>query len=339
MLSRTLFFACLLLLGSCAVGERPTLTGESIDDGTLDGASNALDGGVLAGPAAAADTEVGGPLPDVDALGESPPVLISPSGVVVPVLSRSAEGFIVRTPCGHEADLVWGHPIFDAVVVLDPGHGGDERGAIGPSGEAEAEVNLDIARRTATVLEGQGIAVALTRTGDYRIPISNRAAIADQLQAFVFVSIHHNSPTPNPADWPGVEIYVQNDSDDSSRLGGLLHEELISALSVFDVEWASRSDAGVLTVINPNGEDAFGVNRYPTTPSALAELAYISNPTEALVIGTSEYRQSSATALATGIVRYLNTSDPGSGFISEPRLFEPSGATGGTDGCIDPPLE
>ena len=71
---------------------------------------------------------------------------------------------------------------------------------------------------------------------------------------------------------------------------------------------------------------------------ALAELAYISNPSEAVLIGTSEYRQAAAEALAAAIIRYLTTDEPGAGFVDNPRLFNPSADTGGTGGCVDPPL-
>lgn len=228
-----------------------------------------------------------------------------------------------------------------AEVVIDPGHGGDESGALGPSGETEADLNLNVARRAAAILDSRGITVALTRTSDYRVPIRVRAAIADQLGASVLVSVHHNAPTPTPgpANGPGTEVFIQANSEESRRLGGLLYDEIVAALGVFDADWASRTDAGVLTVVNDSGEDAYGVNRYPETTSALAELAYLSNPTEAVVLATDEYRQAAASAVATAIVRFLETDAEGSGFIAEPRLFTPSGATGGDEGCVDPPLE
>lgn len=340
----------LLLLSGCAVGERPTLTndgaaaenneGSASGIGDFDGATVRGDGAVSAEASTnpAPTTERDSLLPELAALGDAPRVLISPTGLLVPVLARTGTGYRVLTPCGNEAELVFGQPVWAAEVVLDPGHGGDEKGALGPSGATEAELNLDIARRTAGLLERQGITVALTRTGDYRIPVRNRAAIADQLGAAAFVSIHHNSPTPDPSDGPGTEVFVKAATPESSRLGGLIYEELVNALGVFDVTWASRPDAGVLTVLNDAGENAYGITRYPTTPVALAELAYISNPAEAVVLSTSEYRQTAAEALTEAIVRFLDTAEPGSGFVDKPRLFNPSAETGGTDGCIDPPL-
>jgi N-acetylmuramoyl-L-alanine amidase len=345
---------CLLAtLSACAVGERPTLSedGSASLDGAGDdvGAGSAasepttspppLEDGAVAAVTLPSTTVTPSPLPALAALGaDTPPVLISPTGLLVPVLGRTGTGYRVLTPCGVEADLVFGQPVWEAEVVLDPGHGGDEQGALGPDGEAEAELNLDIARRAAALLEAQGISATLTRTADYRIPIRNRAAIADQLQARAFVSIHHNSPTPEPSDIPGTEVYVQSGNAESSRLGGLLYEEIVAALSVYDVAWTSRSDAGVLTVLDDQGENAYGITRYPTTPVALAELAYLSNPSEAVVLATPEYRQAASVAVSEAVARFLTTTDPGSGFVANPRLFNPSGDTGGTDGCVDPAL-
>jgi N-acetylmuramoyl-L-alanine amidase len=337
---RSLLAVGAVLLAGCAVGERPTLTNEAIGERSGGGV---LDAGAAAGAAVGPDDPIDDELvalPSLQALGEAPPVLVSPSGVLVPVLERTESGYTVQTPCGNEAELVWGHPIREAQVVLDPGHGGDEQGALGPNGATEAELNLDVARRTATLLEGQGLSVVLVRTGDYRVPIGVRAAIADQLQAEAFVSIHHNSPTPaNPSDIPGTEVYTQVGSDESARLGGLIYENVVAALSAFDVGWSARTDAGVLTVLNDAGDDAYGINRHPLAPTALVELAYLSSPNEAVLLATTEYRQAAATALASAVVRFLTTSDPGGGFVAEPRLSNPSGATGGGEGCVDPALD
>jgi N-acetylmuramoyl-L-alanine amidase len=192
------------------------------------------------------------------------------------------------------------------------------------------------------LLERQGLTVALTRTADYRITISNRAAIADRLGAKAFVSIHHNSPTPstpNEAGTPGTEVYPQLGSEEASRLGGLIYDDVVAALAPFDIEWSAAANAGVIQVINSAGEDAYGIVRRPSVPTALVELAYLSNPPEALLISTVDYRQTAAAALAQAIARFVNTTDVGTGFVEEPRLTDPSAETGGSDGCIDPPLE
>lgn len=266
-------------------------------------------------------------------------VMISPSGVLVGVAGQTAGGYVVETPCGGVTTIAWGQPIGAIQVVLDPGHGGDEPGAEDESGMTEAELNLALARRTAAVLTERSVSVVLTRNGDYRIPISRRAALADLIRPAAFVSIHHNTPASRPSATPGTEVFVQSDSDQSRRLGGLIYEEVVAALSGFDVEWTSRDDAGVLVVLNDDGEDSYGIARYPASTSALVEMAYLGNPKEAALLLTPDYLAVGAEALADAIERFLITQDPGSGFVDTPRTFNPSGETGGSGGCVDPPLE
>lgn len=265
--------------------------------------------------------------------------VVTPTGVVVPVLGRTESGYVVESPCGVETEIAWGHPLQSVRVVLDPGHGGAEQGAVPDTGLTEADLNLRVARRTALTLQEREISVALTRTGDYRVPVLQRARLADALEADALVSIHHNTPQAAPSTRPGTEVYVQGASADSQRLGGVLYEDVMAALSQYDVDWVSRSDAGVVTVIDDNGEDAFGINRYPETVTALIELGYLANPAEAAWFQTEEYLEVVASALADGIERYLTSLDAGGGYVQVPRIFNPSDETGGADGCVAPALE
>jgi N-acetylmuramoyl-L-alanine amidase len=345
--------------GACSSAERPTLVEQSGAAGSLptprDGPSD--DGSDGATTATTADpTGAGGSSTTAPATASTPatpppitdPTLpptpglgavLSPSGVLVRVEAETATGYIVETPCGVRGTIPWGQPVGPVQVVIDPGHGGDERGAVADGGLAEADLNLDLARRTAAELTRRSIAVVLTRNGDYRIPIRGRAALADAIGPAAFVSIHHNTPSSAPSATPGTEVYVQSASDLSRRLGGLLYEEVVGELSGFDVEWTSRSDAGVLVVLDDGGDDAYGIARYPQTPSALIEMAYLGNPKEVALLTTDDYRSAAALALADGIERYLTTTDPGTGFVDTPRRLNAGTDTGGVDGCVDPPLE
>ena len=318
---------------ACAVGERPTLTQDTIRPNTTLFESGAAAADTLQTP----DLEPGN-FPTPAELGGMPPVVISPTGVVLPVLGPANTGFMVRTPCGVDVELPFGQAVREVDVVLDAGHGGDELGAVGPSGQTEAELNLDVVRRAASLLEQQGVSVVLTRVADYRITIPMRAAIADQLGAKIMVSVHHNSPTPESTGEPGAEVYTQVGKPESRRLGGLIHEEVLKAFNAFDIQWARLETAGVLDVIDSEGEDAYGITRRPGTPTVLAELAYISNPAEDTLLASVDYRQAAATAIAGAAVRYLQSEDAGSGFIEEPRLLDLPATTGGVDGCVDPLL-
>src|SRR5690606_36096070 len=105
-------------------------------------------------------------------------VVVTPTGIPLAVLRDLGDGrFVVRAPCSDEA-TVTGTRVRTATVVLDPGHGGGETGAVGPAGTLEKDVNLAVAEAAKATLERLGASVVLTRTSDYRITLLSRAAIA-----------------------------------------------------------------------------------------------------------------------------------------------------------------
>ncbi len=251
--------------------------------------------------------------------------LISKSGVIVAVLEHSESGFRVRTPCGNETTLAFGEEIGIVDVVLDPGHGGaPDPGAVGANGLKEAEINLNVARNAQRILESRGVVVALTRTADYTSPLGVRALFADHVGAELMVSIHHNAPTANLGSEPGTEVFVQQNTPGSSRLGALLFEEVVEAFEGFEgMVWSTAPDAGVLEVLNTRGTDAYGMLRNPETTTALVELSYISHRPEAELMTTGEYVNVAGLAVADAITAYLETNRQGQGHIDEPRVFNP----------------
>ena len=272
-----------------------------------------------------------------------PPAVLTPSGIPVAVLDRTAAGYLVRTPCGSTAEVSAGMPIESARVVLDPGHGGRwDTGAVGPNGLVERDLNLRLSQALLDELAERGISAATTRTGDYSILHSVRAAFADAMGADALVSIHHNAPTWSPSGVPGSEVYVQSRTAeqvrvDSARLGGLLYEEITSALATFDnVDWSGLPDAGVLRVLRSEGDDAYGMIRRPSVVTALVEYGYLSNPSEARLFATDEYIRVAAEATADAIDAYLHSDRPGAGFVQQPRTFNPRSAS---TPCDDPALE
>src|SRR5205814_6376584 len=152
-------------------------------------------------------------------------VVTSPSGVVLPVLGRDPAGAIVSTPCSRQAVLAAWHPLGPVDVVLDPGHGGNEKGAIGPNGLTEKALNLAVSTYARDALAQVSINVVLDRTGDYDVTLEGRAKIALALKPRAFVSIHHNAEPDGPRDGPGTETYYQIASGESKRLAGLIYEE------------------------------------------------------------------------------------------------------------------
>ncbi len=284
------------------------------------------------------------PVPSPQPQSPDPVAVLSSGGVVVPVLGRDPEGWKVSTPCGREALVMSATPLsLTGPVVLDPGHGGYDPGAVGPNGLPESELNLAVSRHAAAALERAGFPTVMTRNADHGMNLANRARLAVGLQARAFVSVHHNAAAWAPSAIPGSEMYHQVGSEESKRLAGLIYEEIVAALSAYSVPWVT-SGAGVTWRTRSNGDDWYAMVRQPKgVAAALAELAFISNPAEADLLADPEVQKVEGEAVARGIVRFLTTSDLGSGYVEggqmppRPRTGGPRGG-GGDDECDDPAL-
>lgn len=272
---------------------------------------------------------------------EAAKVVVSPAGVVLPVLGREGDAYRVSTPCGATAVVRSATPVASAAVVLDAGHGGKEPGAVGPNGLTEKVLNLAVTQYAKAALESAGYAVVLTRTGDYRMTLEARAKVVTALKPKAFVSVHHNAEPdgPRPAG-PGSETYYQIASADSKRLSGLIYEEIVRALSAYPgVPWVADTDAGAKYRTNDKGDDYYGIlRRTQGVPASLAELAFVSNPPEAELLARADVQKVEGEAVARGIVRYLTTRDPGSGYTTPYPRTTPAGPGGGSSNCVDPTL-
>ncbi|HEV2758539.1 MAG TPA: N-acetylmuramoyl-L-alanine amidase [Acidimicrobiales bacterium] len=311
-------------------------------------APRAADTELSAGPfLLPAEADVAAPLDTAPPPAPPPtvPAVLSSTGVVVPVIGREGDGWKVSTPCGREAVLTSATPLASGPVVLDPGHGGYDPGAVGPNGLRESELNLSVSRHAAAALERAGFATVMTRNDDHGMNLVNRARLAVGLQAKAFVSVHHNAASWAPSAIPGSEMYHQEKSAESKRLAGLIYEEIVAALGAYDVPWVT-SGAGVTWRTKANGDDWYAmVNQPRGVTAALAELAFISNPAEADLLAVPEVQRMEGEAVARGIIRFLTTSDAGSGYVEggqmppRPRTGTgPRGGGGGWDECDDPVL-
>ncbi|MDW3220826.1 MAG: N-acetylmuramoyl-L-alanine amidase [Acidimicrobiales bacterium] len=273
--------------------------------------------------------------------GQTSGVVRTPTGWVVPVLERLDDGFRVWTPCGSEAVIGSGTFVDSVDIVIDPGHGGSEPGAVGPGGTKEADINLQVSRRVRDGLEAAGYSVMLVRDADVRVPIVTRAEIGRALDPIAFISIHHNAGIDALSPTPGTEMFHQVASEESRRLAGLLYEETREALDGYGSEWYAMSDAGAMPRENREGLDYYGVLRRPgPVLSVLAEFAYITNPVEEELLNRADVQDALAGAVVDAVDRFTGTDDPGSGFTEDPifRGYGPTGA-GRTTNCDDPELE
>ena len=275
----------------------------------------------------------------VELAASGAPAAITASGIVVPIVGTQGADALVGTPCGRSVPLRHGTPLTDVAVVLDAGHGGVEPGAVGPAGLSEKALNLAVTQHAQAALEAAGFKVALTRTADYRVTLKGRADIVNAIKPKAFVSIHYNAEPDGPFAKPGAETYYQIASADSKRLSGLIYDEIVKAMEPYGLAWVADRDAGTKYRQNSKGGDYYGILRLTNgVPASLAELGFISNPEEEALYFKPEVQKVAGEAVARGVVRYLTTKDPGSGFTEPYPRESPAGGGGGSNNCVDPAL-
>jgi N-acetylmuramoyl-L-alanine amidase len=179
------------------------------------------------------------------------------------------------------------------LVVLDPGHGGNDPGATGISGVMEKTITLDIAKRVATLLAGNSVDVVLTREQDTYVTIDERVARATD--AAVFVSLHANAAADPTLS--GVEVFY----------GGGVETTAAGAHSPLrlgqDVQRSIRRRVGsVRTTVRPG---TFAVLTRNAVPGVLVEIGYLTNPTDAIRLQTEGYRAQLARAIADAATRFV----------------------------------
>jgi N-acetylmuramoyl-L-alanine amidase len=175
-----------------------------------------------------------------------------------------------------------------AVVVIDPGHGGHDRGGAPGQVLPEKGFTLDVGKRLARILRDDGrIKVILTRNGDYFVSLPERTGIANSYARSnaVFVSIHFNSGRRFSAY--GIETYYNNSR--GYKLAALIHPRVIQALGSIDRGIRHRG---------------YFVLRRNRLPAVLVECGFLTNRGEASRISDSRYRDSIAKAIAAAIGRY-----------------------------------
>lgn len=170
-------------------------------------------------------------------------------------------------------------------VVLDPGHGGKDKGAIW-GGVRESDLNLKVARKVETLLKARGIPVTMTRRSDQFISLNRRAEISNNYRNAIFVSIHFNASLHTYVR--GVETFYA--SAKGKQLAQSIQSKLVSKTRVKDrkIRFAKH-----LAVLNKTHSTA-----------VLIECAYISNPYERKRCITSWYQSLCASAIAEGIINY-----------------------------------
>lgn len=216
-------------------------------------------------------------------------------------------------------------------IVIDPGHGGHDTGTIGPNGLEEKDLVLDVSRRLGKLLQTRlGAEVVYTRKDDTFIPLETRTSIANQESADLFVSVHANSS--HDPDARGVETYYLNFTSSPDALEVAARENAVSEESIHQLqdlvkkialkekieesrEFATDVETSLhsgLAAKSPGLRDR-GVKKAPfivligaNMPSILAEISFVSNPSDERRLRTADYRQRIAESLYRGIAKYVS---------------------------------
>jgi N-acetylmuramoyl-L-alanine amidase len=196
-----------------------------------------------------------------------------------------------------------------AVVILDPGHGGQDSGAM-CGGVLEKDLTLDVARRIDRLLDSEGIATLMTRLADTYVSLADRAAFANRIRNCIFVSIHFNEGNKPVAS--GVETYYashqitngsslaswlpflwrplsESPNPESQRLAGFIQEALVARTRAID----RGTQSGQFFVI-----------ANVTSPAVLVEGGFLTNKEDISKLVSEDYRDQIAAAVADGILHY-----------------------------------
>lgn len=179
------------------------------------------------------------------------------------------------------------HPLQNKKIIIDPGHGGYDSGAIGVNGTLEKNLTLKTAKLVYNKLNAIGADVTLTRSDDTYISLNSRVYLSNRYNADAFISIHYDSSIYSSAR--GLTAYYYHSSRDKT-LASTIHEELTRKTDL--------RDRGIRF-------GNFHVLRENYRPSALLELGFLSNPTEEWTVNTNVFQEQASQAIYNGLVKYF----------------------------------
>jgi len=240
-------------------------------------------------------------------------------------------------------------------IVLDPGHGGHDPGAVGPRNLYEKDVVLDIALKLKKILaQDQNLEVFVTRDTDVFIPLEQRTAIANSKRADLFVSIHANASPRRDAK--GVETYLLNWTNDEEAMKVAARENAISLkkmkkmnegrdvldMMLSDLRRDNKRDESLKLANFVQQDVVSGLNKSYShvvdlgvkqalfyvlfgaqMPSVLVEVSFISNPLEEKLLAKDSYRVELAQSIASGVNKYMSALPEGQTVAKNGRNIAP----------------
>jgi N-acetylmuramoyl-L-alanine amidase len=218
-------------------------------------------------------------------------------------------------------------------IVVDPGHGGKDPGAIGPAGEKEKDITLAVGKELAARLHEDGYEIFLTRKDDTFIPLEERTAFANRKKADLFISVHVNAN--EKVSSKGVETYFLNLTTDASALKVADRENAVASKSMSDLQFiikdlmlnarinessrfASSIQRSIISCLGKAGHTNkdHGVKQAPfyvlmgaQMPSILIETGFITNTTESKLLQKKSYQKSIVKGIVSGINLYVTNSN------------------------------
>ena len=178
-------------------------------------------------------------------------------------------------------------------VVIDPGHGGSDPGAVGINGLKETDIVLEVSKTVSEFLSNKGVQTILTRSDERTLDLQPRVAKANNFKADAFVSIHANATRGKRKDVNGLETYYYSGSKGYS-LAKNIHKQILITSS-------QSPDRGVR-------RSRFYVIRKSSMPAALVEIGFVTGMYDAALLRQKAYRDKMAFAIAKGILNYLKVS-------------------------------
>ncbi len=214
----------------------------------------------------------------------TPPIALPPIPRPNPI---SSPGRQISPPSGRTTPARRPNPRGRVVVIIDPGHGGKDPGAIGIGGLREKDVILPISQKVAEILEKNGVQAILTRKSDYFVSLKGRVQLAERANANVFVSIHANSVGLSRPDVSGLEVYYYNSG---YGLAQSVRKRILNTVNVRDRRVRKAR---------------FYVLRKSSMPAILVETGYVTGREDAAKLRQQWYRNKMAEGIARGILDYL----------------------------------
>jgi N-acetylmuramoyl-L-alanine amidase len=276
-----------------------------------------------------------------------PPVLVTPPPPVVgtaPVRPAAPPPPVAAARGGTSTAATASRTDRIIIVALDPGHGGEDPGAIGPNGTREKDIVLQVAHRlreriNASSVNGSPMRAFLTRDADFFVPLGVRVQKARRVQADLFVSIHADAFTTPAARGASVFALSQsgasssaarwmaNKENDADKVGGVnvggheaqVQRALLDMSTTAQINDSLKLGGAMLGEIKNIGarlhkgqveQAGFAVLKAPDIPSVLVETAFISNPEEEANLRRVDYQENLADALMRGIQRYFAQNPP-----------------------------